>query len=145
MSDKWGRLFFKAGGFFLLILGLIHSISLFQKPIPANDTEKQLLDLMSSYTFTIMGSHRTMHDFLQGFSICFMLAAFGFGFFDLLLARERASLLKRVALLNVIWLAVMTFVSLRYFFAAPSTFLTIALLIFVLAWLKLPAADALAR
>jgi hypothetical protein len=36
-------------------------------------------------------------------------------------------------------LAAMTAVSLRYFFAAPTAFLAAALLIFALAWLKLPA------
>jgi len=32
----------------------------------------------------------------------------------------------------------MTAVSLRYFFAAPTSFLVVALLFFALAWLKLP-------
>jgi len=35
-------------------------------------------------------------------------------------------------------LAAMTAVSLRYFFVVPISFLAIALLIFALAWLKLP-------
>jgi hypothetical protein len=46
--------------------------------------------------------------------------------------------LKRVALVNALWLAVMTAVSLRYFFVIPTSFLTVALLIFALAWWKLP-------
>jgi hypothetical protein len=68
-----------------------------------------------------------------------MLGPFAFGALDLMLSRERAGLLKRVALLNAIWLAALTAVSLHYFFAAPTSFLVAALLIFVLAWLKLPA------
>jgi len=43
-----------------------------------------------------------------------------------------------VALINVLWLAVMTAVSLRYFFVIPTSFLIVALLAFVLAWVKLP-------
>jgi hypothetical protein len=58
---------------------------------------------------------------------------------DLLLSGERAGLLKRVALINAIWLAAMTAVSLYCFFAAPTSFLAAALLIFALAWVKLPA------
>jgi hypothetical protein len=139
MTDKWGRRLFKAGAVALLILGAVHSISFFQELLPANDTEKQLLDLMSSYTFNLMGSFRSMAGMLRGFSASFMLAALGFGVIDLMLSRERAGLLKRVALINIVWLAAMTAVSLRYFFIVPTSFLATTLLIFIPAWLKLPA------
>jgi hypothetical protein len=142
MTDKWGRRLFKAGAVALLILGLVHSLSLIREEVPANDTEKQLLGLMSSYKFNLMGSIRTMNDLVRGFSISFMLAALGFALFDLLLFRERAGLLKRAALANIIWLAAMTAVALRYFFNIPTSFLSVTLLIFVLAWLKLPAEGA---
>jgi hypothetical protein len=79
---------------------------------------------------------------MTGFSICFMLAALGFGLLDLSLVKERAALLKRISLVNVLWLVVMVGVSLRYFFVVPVTFLSVALLIFVLAWLKLPSESA---
>lgn len=138
-SDKWGRRLFTAGAIFLLVLGLVHSLSLFQKQVPANNTERQLLDLMSNYKFNVMGSMRSMDDFLRGFSISFMLACFGLGALDLVLIHERSSLLKRVALVNIAWLAVMIVVSLNYFFIAPTSFLTLALLIFGAAWLKLPS------
>ncbi|SRR6266852_4970288 len=139
MTDKWGRRLFKAGAVALLILGLVHSLSLIRDRVPANDTEKQLLGLMSNYKFNLMGSLRSMDNLLRGFSVSFMLAAFGFGIFDVVLWGERAGLLKRAALVNVIWLAVMTAVSLRYFFIVPASFLAATLLIFILAWLKLPA------
>jgi hypothetical protein len=139
MTDKRGRRLFKAGAVALLILGLVHSLSLFQKQISANDTEKQLLELMSSYKFNVLGSLRSMADFLRGFSVSFMAAVLGFGVFDLLLSRERAGLLKRAALINIVWLTTMTAVALRYFFIVPTSFLAATLLLFVLAWLKLPA------
>ena len=60
MTDKWGRRLFTTGAVVLLLLGLVHSLSLFEKPIPANDTERQLLDLMSNYKFNVMGSMRTI-------------------------------------------------------------------------------------
>jgi hypothetical protein len=140
MPDKWGRRLFTAGSIFLLLLGLVHSLSLIGRPVPANETERQLLDLMSNYKFNLMGSMRSMDNLMRGFSISFMLAALGFGAFDFALRRERADLLKRVALLNAVWLAVMTAVSLRYFFPAPTSFLVVALLIFTLSWIKLPSA-----
>jgi hypothetical protein len=41
--------------------------------------------------------------------------------------------------MNIIWLAAMTAVSQHYFFIVPTSFLASTLLIFILAWLKLPA------
>lgn len=125
----------------LIVIAAVHSISLFQKPMVRNDSEKQLMELMTTYRFTVMGSVRTMNDFLRGFSISFGFASLGFGVLDFTLRRERAALLKRVALVNVIWLAVMTGVSWHYFFAAPTSFLAATMLVFVLAWVKLPAAE----
>ena len=140
MTDKWGRRLFTAGAVWLLVLGLVHSLSLLGTPVPANDTERQLLDLMSHYQFNVMGSMRSMDNFMRGFSISFMLATLVMGSLDLVLRGESAGLLKRVALVNAIWLAVQAAVSLRYFFVAPTSFLIVALLIFALAWLKLPRA-----
>lgn len=141
MTDKWGRRLFTAGAVLLLLLGLVHSLSLLEKPIPANDTERQLMDLMAHYRFNLMGSMRSMDNFLRGFSISFMLGVFCVGAIDLVLGRERAGLLRRVALVNAIWLAAMTAIGLRYFFAAPTSFLAIALLIFVGAWVMLPGEE----
>jgi hypothetical protein len=139
MNDKWSRRLFTAGGVALVLLGLVHSLSLLEKMVPANDTERQLLELMTNYKFNLMGSSRSMDNLLRGFSISFMFAALGLGALDLLLSGERTALLKKVALLNVVWLAAMTAVSLRYFFAAPSFCLAVSLGIFVLAWITLPA------
>jgi hypothetical protein len=138
MTEKLGRRLFTAGAVVLILLGLVHSLSLLQRPVPANATERQLLDLMSNYKFNLMGSMRSMDDLLRGFSIAFMLGTIALGALDLVLRGERAGLLKRVALINAIWLAAMTAVTLRYFFAAPTSFLVAAFLIFALAWVKLP-------
>ena len=139
MNDRWGRRLFRTGACFLILLGIVHSVSLFEKLAPANDTERVLFGLMDSYKLNLMGSHRSMSDLLTGFSVSFMIAAFGFGVFDIFLWNERAALLKRMALANMLWLAAMLGVSLYYFFAAPTSFLVVALLIFILAWFKLPA------
>jgi hypothetical protein len=139
MTDKLGKRLFTAGALVLILLGLVHSLSLIESQVPANETEKQLFSLMSDYKFDLMGSMRSMDNLFRGFSISFMLAAIVMGVLDLFLRGERAGLLKRVALINLIWLAAMSAVSLRYFFAAPTSFLVVPLLLFVLAWIKLPA------
>jgi hypothetical protein len=139
MKDKWGRRLFVTGAVVLILLGLMHSLSLLQQQVPANESERQLLDLMSNYKFNVMGSMRSMNDFLRGFSAAFMVGMIGLGVLDLVLARERAGLLKRVALVNIAWMTVMTAVGVRYFFIAPIVLMAATLLIFVVAWLKLPA------
>jgi len=139
MKDIWGKRLFKAGAIVLILLGLVHSLSLVHPMVPTNDTEKQLLELMTKYRFDLMGSPRSMQELLQGFSISFMVWAIGLGILDLALSRERPALLKRLALINAIWLIVMTATSLRYFFLAPTAFLATELLLFVLAWVLLPA------
>ena len=142
MSEKWGRRLFVAGAIVLVLAGLVHSLSLFGTPAPANDTERQLLDLMTTYKFNLMGSMRSADTLMTGFSIAFMLGMFAIGALDFSLIRERAGLLKRIALINSIWLALMTALSLRYFFAAPTSFLVTGLAIFVLAWILLPSRNA---
>src|SRR5277367_2022127 len=112
MLDKWGRRFFVAGGVWLVLIGLVHALSLIGKQVPANDTERQLLELMTNYRFDLMGSTRSMGELLRGFSVSFMLAGLFIGALDLVLSREREGLLKRVALVNVIWVAAMTAVAL---------------------------------
>jgi hypothetical protein len=81
-----------------------------------------LFDLVSNHRFNFTGSMRTTDNFLHGFSISFMLAVLCPGALDLVFSCECAGLLKRVALINTIWLAAMSAVSLRYFFALPIFF-----------------------
>ena len=138
MTDKWGKRLFKTGGVWLLLVGLVHGVSLFGKMTPANDTERQLLELMTNYKFNLLGSLRSMYELLRGFSIVFMLSALVLGVLALLLSGERAALLKRVAAVTTVWLVLVTAISLHYFFIVPSSFLAVALLLFALAWLKLP-------
>jgi hypothetical protein len=73
--------------------------------------------------------------------VSFIVAALGLGALDLGLRRERSALLKKVALFNVVWLAAIIAVSLRYFFVMPTACLSVALVVFVLAWWKLPAGE----
>jgi hypothetical protein len=142
MADTWGKRLFTAGAIVLLLTGLVHSLSFFEKPVPANDKERQLVDLMANYRFDLAGSMRSMDNLVLGFSISFMLAVIVMGVLGLILVRERVGLVKRVALVDAIWLAVMNAVSLRYFFVIPTSFLVVAFLMFAAAWIKLPAESA---
>lgn len=69
----------------MLLLAAVHSTSLFEKLVAANETERQPLDLMTNYRFNLMDSARCMRDLMQGFSVCFALSALGLGSVDLAL------------------------------------------------------------
>lgn len=86
---------------------------------PANDTERQLLNLMTNYKFNLLGSFRSMYDLMRGFSIVFMLSALVMGVLALLLSGESAALLKGVALGTTIWLVLVTAISLHHYLCRP--------------------------
>ena len=44
---------------FMFATAAIHATSLFLKPEPQNETERQLLDLMMNYRQDLMGFHRS--------------------------------------------------------------------------------------
>jgi hypothetical protein len=84
----------------LLVTTLAHTSSLFVTPAPANDTERQLLDLMANYKSDLGGGfHRSMTQIVTALSACFslvcLLGALTLGY----LARKQAdlALLKGVA------------------------------------------------
>jgi len=140
MSEKWGRRLFQIGGVFLFLLAAVHAVSLFEPLNPANETETQLIHLMTNYKFSLMGSPRSMMDLFRGFSIAFSLQCMFAGLIALALSKERPAILKRLALIVALWLATLTVVSLTHFFALPTSFLVVAFLLFAASWLKLSAA-----
>src|SRR5262249_9123220 len=123
MTEAIGRRVFKLGAGLLVLTGLVHSLSFFAERAPANDTEKQLQLLMDGYRMNLLGSMRTTSEVMRGFSIAFMLGILAFGVLDFLLSGERGALLKRVALVNAVWLAAMIAVPVPCFFMLPTTFL----------------------
>ena len=57
-----------------LLTGAGHSLSFIINPVPANETERQLLDLMSNYQSDMgAGFHRSMHQLFTALSACFPL------------------------------------------------------------------------
>ena len=57
-----------------LLTAFFHSLSFISKPKPANDTEKQLLDLMSGYKMNLGGGiRRSFRSIFTGVSVCFTL------------------------------------------------------------------------
>ena len=72
-----------------LFTAALHSLSLFVTPEPANETEKQLMDLTRNYRQDAgMGFHPSFKDFFTGFSISFMLLFLFGGLINLYFKRK---------------------------------------------------------
>ena len=57
-----------------LLTAFFHSLSFVSKPKPANDTEKQLMSLISDYKLNLGGGiRRSFRSIFTGVSICFTL------------------------------------------------------------------------
>ena len=94
----------KVATIFQLITAAIHSISLFVAPVPANDTEKQLLDLMSNYAMDMgAGFHRSMTEIVTALSTCVTLVYLLGGLLNLYLVNKvPADIFRGVIVINVI-------------------------------------------
>ena len=77
---------------FQMLTFLMHSLSLVATPEPANDAEKQMLELMFTYRINMgAGFHPTMFNILTSFSICFSLLLLLGGLLCILLVRHKAT------------------------------------------------------
>jgi hypothetical protein len=102
---KQYRFWLKVSVVFQLLTGVIHSLTFLNPSQPANDTEKQMLDLMEHYTMDLgAGFKPTMADLMTCFSICFTLLFFLGGFLNLFLLRKKAGIeiMKGVIGINVL-------------------------------------------
>lgn len=68
---------FSAAILFQLLTGVLHAISLFVRPEPANDTERQMLELITTYKMDAGGGFEpTYSNLFTALSACFSLLCF---------------------------------------------------------------------
>ena len=79
---------FRLGTYTLLITALVHLIGHFYKRPPANDQERQLLELMTGYQMDVGAIHRTVQQVLSGFSLSFAVLLIFVAALDLALIRS---------------------------------------------------------
>ena len=100
----------------------LHSLSLFAKPVPQNDTEKQLLDLMKNYKLDFGGGfHHSMSEVVIALSACFSLVCLFGGLINIYLLRKKtdANVVKGVININLLVFGICFILMLLFTFLPP--------------------------
>ena len=119
---------FKFGCWATLLTAVVHLAGQLAGPqAPANDTERTLESLATTYRFVLPGgAERSLMDLMNGFSLIFALSLATMGSLGLIVQRRAAhdlELMLRVARTLAVTSLVMLIVSLTNFFIVPSLFL----------------------
>lgn len=99
------RVWTRISSVLMLITATLHSISFFVTPVPANDTERQLIGLTTSYRIDAgAGFHPTYSDINLALSFCFTAICLLGGLTLLFLIRRNAApeLMKGVLLIHLL-------------------------------------------
>ncbi len=100
----------------------LHSISLFVSPEPADETQKQLIALMTNYKLDLGGGfHRSMAELVTALSSCFSFVCLLGGAITvyLLLKRAGAEVLKGITVINLLIFGAMFVVMIVFTFLPP--------------------------
>lgn len=125
---------------FQLLTGIFHSLSLFVTPAPQNETERQLLALMTSYKRDLGGGfHRTTAELLAALSSCFTLLCFLGGLTNAYLMRKRvaADILRGVVGIQVLIFGACFVMMLIFTFLPPIILTGLIWLVLIMAYFLL--------
>ncbi len=120
--NKLFKLFFKTASVLQLLTSVIHSVSLFANPQPANDTEQQLNNLMNNYKMEAgAGFTPTFADLFTSMSACFSMLLFFAGVINLYVLRNssEAHIIKGILNINLVVFAVVFALMLVFTFLPP--------------------------
>ena len=126
---------------FQLLTVLAHSSSFLVTPVPNNETERQLLDLMTNYQMDMgAGLHRSMRNLFNALSACFsLLYALGaLTNFYLLRKRVDADLVRGFLLIQLLVFGITFGVMALLTFLPPITLTGLVFLFLALAFIILP-------
>jgi hypothetical protein len=134
-------IFYKIGCYVLILTGLIKLSGQFQEHVPTSDTEQQLLELMTTTQIEVVnGTSITMMGTQMGFGLWFSLSLIWVGAVSLFLVKqlgENKVVLRKIAGFNASALLIGSGISLIYFFFIPTICLSLGLIFFSLATLRL--------
>jgi hypothetical protein len=138
---------FKFGCWASLASAALHLAGMwFGRGAPANDVERQLMQLAATYQFHLPGgAARSYADFMNGFSLAFAVFMVTMGAVGLSVAwRSRASADVTYAVSRVLALAstALLVISLVYFFIVPTMCMSLVTCCFAVASVRAPTAEA---
>ena len=127
-------IFFRIGCIALLLTACLHMVGHFHGATATNDTEKQLLDMMTNYKMNIGSDVITMMGLQKGFSLLFTVLLVWPGALGLYLAKTvTTQALRNVNFMYAGAMITETIISQIYFFIVPTACVAIATLFFVIA------------
>jgi hypothetical protein len=135
--------FFQFGCWSTIVTGVVHLVGyVMPQDPPANETERQLIDMATHYRFTFPGgAHRSVVDFLDGFSLAFALMLVGLGSLGLIIqkrGRHDVALMAAAARCLAVMAVVLVVISLTKFFIIPTLFLAVMATCFLVASVESP-------
>lgn len=120
---------------FQFLTAVLHATSLFVQPVPIDETQRQLISLMTTYRIDLGGGFkRTMGDLVTALSSCFSFVCVLAGAINVLLLRRgvEIALVQGVTVINLVVFGSMFVVMLVFTFLPPIIFtglITVALLL----------------
>lgn len=137
---------------FLLLTALIHASTLFIQPAPQNETERQLLALMTGYKQDFGGGfQRSLKELFTALSACFSLVCLLGGLTLGFLAKTRADvrILRGVVSVHVLVFGICFAVMVAFTFLPPIVLTGLIFVFLLIAFLAMPrqaagSSDALA-
>lgn len=128
---------------FMFLTGAVHSISLFVRPVPGNEVERQLVELMATYKNDLgAGFHPTMSNLFTALSSCFSLLCLLGGLTNAYLLKKKigAGVLKGIVWVNLLVFGICFVMMLVFTFLPPIVLTGLIVLFLMLALITFPRA-----
>jgi len=130
---------------FQLITAAVHAMSLFIAPVAQNETERQLIELMSTYRQDLGGGFQpSTKDIMIALSSCFTLVCALGGVINAFLLKKKASveILTGVVGINVLIFGVCFAVMLTFTFLPPIVLTGLVFLFLTVSYFMIPKGTA---
>jgi hypothetical protein len=130
---------------FMLLTGAVHSISFFVNPVPQNEVERQLIDLMRTYKNDFgAGFHPTMENLFTALSSCFSLLCVLGGLTNAYLLKKKvdAEIMKGFVGINLLVFGICFVMMLVFTFLPPVVLTGLIVVCLILAILTIQSSAA---